>query len=230
MYRLIAVCAAASLATGCGLIDPDIADFDLSLPEKELTVDSADWMLSTDATLPAVPCQAMPMACDTAVQAYCADGESCAGSCDGTNCAVTVGVELWHMFNLALEKPELEQIDGQPLVDVTIERIFYRVTENSFNVDTPPLTIYAAPEAITDTDDGQAEPIGTIPVVSAGTLVADGEVMLTPTGRETMARYLRSYSTPFNIIIGGDIVLSAGDPMPNGRMVTVVGVEAHAGI
>ena len=70
MLRLACFATAVGLA-GCGLIDPDIADIDLSLPEKDVTIDSSQWGLPAEAELPALPCDADATVCDMAVSDTC---------------------------------------------------------------------------------------------------------------------------------------------------------------
>jgi hypothetical protein len=219
-------------AGGCGLIDSNIADFDLSLPEKELTVDTADWMLTDESTVPAVDCGDMAGVCSTAVAQICSANELCFGTCDAEaeTCRAEVLIELFQRFELASEKPELSEIDGKPLVDVSITRIGYTVTENTLNVDSPELAVYIGPQEAMSSGHPQAEQIGTIPVTPAGTTVESGQVELLPDAEATMEQYLRDYQTPFNVIAGSLVKLGAGDVVPQGRLVAVVQVEATAGL
>lgn len=231
MTRYLLVAALLS-SGGCGLIDSDISDFDLSLPEKELTVDTSDWMLTDQSTVPPIDCSGMTSICSAAVAQICSAGELCFGSCDAETetCNAEVLIELFQRFELAAEKPELEAIDGKPLVDVTIRRIGYSVTENTMNVDSPPLAVYIGPQEAMSSGHPQAEQIGTIPVVPAGTTVTDGEVELLPGAEETMSRFMTDYQTPFNVIAGSLVELEAGDQVPQGRLVAIVQVDATAGL
>jgi len=222
--------ATAVLAGGCGLIDSNIADFDLSLPEKEITVDTADWMLADAQSVPAIDCQDMMSVCNAGVSQFCGNGQLCFGSCDGANCKAEVAVNLFREFDLGEEKPELREIDGQPLVDVTIRRIAYSVSENTMNVDSTPLTIYIGPQDAMSSGHPQAEAIGTIAPVPAGMTIDDAEVELSADAESVVRSYMGDYRTPFNIIIGTLVDLEAGDLIPQGRLVAVVKVEATAGL
>src|SRR6186713_2790020 len=139
-----ALCLAGLLAgAGCGLVDSDVTDIDLSLPEREVTVDTADWQLSSTARLEEVDCSLDEEICATGLAALCGSEDVCSGVCGASNsCEVSVKVALWHTFNLAAEQPELQQIEGQPLVEVRIERVSYSVRENNLDVASPPLTVY----------------------------------------------------------------------------------------
>jgi hypothetical protein len=223
--------AAVLLSAGC-LIDSNIADFDLSLPEKELTVDTADWMLTDETTVPSVDCSEMAGVCSAGVAEICSASDLCFGSCDSDTetCNAEVLIELFQRFELATEKPELSEIDGKPLVDVSIRRIGYTVSENTMNVDSPELAVYIGPQEAMSSGHPQAEQIGTIPVVAAGSTVESGEVELLDSAEQTMERFLRDYRTPFNVIVGSLVELEAGDMVPQGRLVAIVQVDATAGI
>jgi hypothetical protein len=228
MIRL--VCLAGLVASaGCGLIDTDVTSFDLSLPEREVRVDTADWELADMAALPAVDCTGDSAGiCSEAVSEYCGAESVCSGVCGGDTCAVSIGVSLWHTFDLAAERPELGRIDGQPLVEVRIERVYYSIPENTLNVLSPPLTVYVAPEGVMSPADSQAEAIGHIPPVASGVVVAEADVELTEEGMARLAARMRTYSTPFNLIVASDVVIEAGDPLPTGRLVAVVKATARA--
>lgn len=214
---------------GCGLVDSDVTDIDISLPEREVTVDTADWQLSSMDELEAVDCSADRTVCSTALAELCGAEEFCSGSCGQSDrCEVAVHVALWHTFDLAAERPELQQIEGQPLVDVRIERVYYTVGENSLDVASPPLTVYVAPEGIMSPGDSEAEAIGTIPSVPAMTTVEEADVELTAEGKDRLAARMKDYDTPFNLIVGSELTLQAGDALPHGRMVTVVKATAVA--
>ena len=61
-----ALCLAGILAgAGCGLVDSDVTDIDISLPEREVTVDTADWQLSSTARLQDVDCSQDQQICST---------------------------------------------------------------------------------------------------------------------------------------------------------------------
>lgn len=229
-----ALCAASALFAigGCGLVDSDITDFDLSLPEREVTVDTVDWMLSDMDMLPAVDCSDDAQICGTAVGEYCSAEDVCSGACGQSTetCEVHVGVALWHTFHLSTERPELEQIEGQPLVSVSVKRVYYTISENTLDVDSPPLTVYIGPEGTMAPGDTGAQAIGTIAPVPAGQTVADADVELTDTGRDILAEFMKDYQTPFNLVVGADVVLEAGDDLPTGKLVATVGATATAGL
>jgi hypothetical protein len=216
---------------GCGLIDPDIADFDLSLPEKDIVVDTSQWQLTSDSTLPPVDCSQSAGVCSLGVTEVCGAEGVCFGTCNGNQeCDVKVLVNLWHPFDLAKEKPELEEIEGKPLVSVSIKQIDYKVTENTLNVDSPEMTVYVAPGSVMSPGDPQAQAVGTIAVVPAGTTIEEGDVVLTDGGREILAGFMKQYSVPFNVIIGAEVDISPGDTVPTGKLTAVVLVSAVAGL
>ncbi len=231
LSRFAALAVGLTLVSGCGLIDPDIADFDLSLPEKEIVVDTSTWQLTDDATMPAIDCTESAGICSLGITELCGADGICFGTCnEAKTCDVKVLVNLWHSFDLAREKPELQEIEGQPLVSITVNSIAYKVTENTMNVATPEMTVYVAPEGVMSPGDPGAEAIGTLPPIPAGTTIEGQDVVLTENGRERLAAYMKSYSQPFNIIVGTDVDIQAGDEVPTGTLTAVVMVTAVAGI
>jgi hypothetical protein len=230
MIRFACLAALLSVSSACGLIDSDIADFDLTLPEKDIMVDTMQWQLTDDAAMPSVPCAGMEAICSTGIDQTCGADGVCFGSCDGTNCQVKILIALFNTFDLAQEKPELQDIEGQPLVSVTIEKISISVTENTFNVQSPPFTIYAAPQGVMVPGDPLAQEIGTVTPVEPGETFDRRDINITAMGQESLREFMKNYSQPFNVIVGGEVDLAAGDPIPTGRLNAVVHVDAHAGI
>jgi len=230
--RSLAMSAIAALVlTGaCGLISSDVTSFDLSLPDKTFTVDSAQWMLDSNAvgTYTSTACTAQNNPCG-AVDAACKKGQ-CTGSCDsGTNsCALGVLLSLYQKVDLFSEKPELQTINDQPLVGVKIDKLEYQVIENTMNVATPPMTLYVAPQNIMAPGDPSAHAIATIPPIPAGMTLALTQVVIDADGQAELAKFMGDYKTPFNIIIGATLTVKKGDAVPSGRLTAKVKVTAHA--
>ena len=230
-----AVFASAS-ASGCGLlVSGDIADFTVRLPEKAITVDSAQWGLPADASFPTVECNVVATACSTGASAVCGeqnegDGAVCFGVCTEGVCHATVVVQLFNRMELDKEVPELSRLDKAPLGSLEVNRIFYTVSENTFGVETPPLTVYVGGQGVMTIGDPGAVEVGTLAAIPAGTTVEDGAIEFIEGGKEALEERLRSYTTPFNVLVGGSIELDPGDPIPAGRLVAVVQVEATAGL
>ncbi|HEU5061057.1 MAG TPA: hypothetical protein VFU21_31215 [Kofleriaceae bacterium] len=214
---------------GCGLVDSDVTDIDISLPEREVTVDTADWQLSGSERLQEVDCSEDESVCSTGLAELCGSEDVCAGVCGASrSCEVSVQVALWHTFDLRAERPELQQIEGQPLVDVRIDRVYYTVGENSLDVDSPPLSVYVAPEGVMSPFAADAQLVGTIPSVPAATTIEEADVELTDEGKDRLAARMKDYDTPFNLIVASELRIQAGDTLPHGRMVTVIKATAVA--
>jgi len=230
MIRLITAGLVAVLASACGLIDSNITDFDLSMPEKTFTVDTASWNLTSDATFPAIDCSSMAGICSAGISDACGNEALCFGSCDGTNCQALVLVALSQGVNLLDEKPELAQIQDQPLVSVTVDRIWYEVTENTLNISTPEFTMYVAPEAVMSPGDPQAVAVGTIPAIPAANTRGETDMVFLPGGEQALKDFMKDYKTTFRVIVGGQVELHAGNMVPTGALTATVSVAAHAGI
>ena len=230
MRSLIALALAVPLV-GCGLVDPNITNFDLALPNKTFTIDSANWGLMNADQLTSQTCTVSPDPCAAAAEQACAMG-ACIAQCNATSltCDLTLFVSLFTPVDLLVEKPELATIQDEPVIDVTIDAITYRVMENTLNVATPEMKVYAAPMTVTRAGDPLAREIGTVPAIPAGMTMGETDVVLSPTGKATLAEFMGDFKTPFNIIVGSNLLVQQGDPVPAGKLVVNVGVKAHAGV
>jgi hypothetical protein len=210
---------------GCGLIDADVTNFDLTLPSKTYSLDTTQYAGASQ--IPKLSCAMNENACATAAKAACEPG-ACEGVCEpAKTCKLIIHVAKWKTIDLLAEKPELADIKDN--VDVTIDAVKYRVHDNSLNVETPEFAIYVAPMTVmTPTVD--AKRIGTIPPVPAGTDVGPADVQTGKDGLSLLAARMGDFRTPFNIIVAADLVVGAGTPIPTGKLTADINVKAHAGI
>lgn len=228
-FTVALVVALASLpAMSCGLINSDVTDFNLKLPEKPFNVDTADWMISVQTdTMPSIACP--PADCTAAADMFCAGG-ACTADCDaGAHCAAHVPVSVSQPFDLAHESPELQTIDSQSGISVTVETVTFKVSENTMNVATPPLELYMAPQGVLDAMSAEAVHIGSVESVAPGQ-TGPVPIDFTPDGKKAMETFMSAYQTPFTVIVSGNVTMSAGAPVPQGKLSGVVSVTAHAGI
>jgi hypothetical protein len=218
----------SSAAASCGLIDSDVTDFNLKLPEKPFNVDTADWMISVSGeNMPSIECPAVD--CTAAADMFCAGG-ACTSDCDpGGHCAAHVPVSVSQPFDLAHESPELQTIDSQAAISVTVETVTFKVNENTMNVATPPLDLYMAPQGVLDVNSADAVHIGSVESVVPGQTGAV-PIDFTAEGKAAMEMFMSSYQTPFTVIVSGNATMSAGAPVPQGKLSGVVSVTAHAGL
>lgn len=230
MCRWILPAVMALSLCGCGIIDPNITRFNLRLPERMFTMDTEQWQLSSSgAVFPELSCGSDPSSCEAQVASLCGS-DRCTGECVAGSCQMTVPVTLWRMVDLYEENPELKTINEQPLIDVDIESVHYQITENTLNMDTPAFTLFMAPASVMDPADPAAREVGVIPPIAAGSPQGKTDVMVSAEQEQALETFMRDYQTPFNLIISADITVSAGDPMPMGRLTADVGVDASAGI
>ncbi len=230
MKRVFLVAAATAVAASCGLVDPNITEFDLTLPSKQFTIDAARWNLMNADQLVSQSCTTQPDPCAAAAQQACEEG-TCIAQCDATTmtCDLTLFVSLYQAIDLQMEKPELSTIEDQPLLDVTIDAINFEVSANTMNVETPQMVVYAAPATVMS-PDARARRVGTVPPVPAGQTRSLTPIDFDPMGREALASFMSDYKTPFNIIVGSELLVEMGDTIPMGSMTVRVVVQAHAGL
>lgn len=221
----------AALASGCGLISSDVTNFNLDLPDKKFSIDTASWNVDQDTAdmVLATPCSSSSQ-CMAAAESACA--MDCSGTCNAEmRCTINLDVGLHTRVDLLAEKPELQQINDKAVIDVTIDDVTYLVEQNTLNVATPEIAVFVAPMSVMDPTDPLAKRIGTIAPVAAGmTTETAQKMMFTADGRANLVSVMGNYKTPFNIIVGSTLTMTAGSPIPQGRLDATIKVRAHAGI
>jgi len=218
----------------CGLISSDVTNFDLTLPDKKFSIDTAGWQVDSNAAnLYLAQSCTTSTTCNAAVTQACKAG--CSGSCDlsGTphTCDLSLDVNLLQPVDLVMEKPELKTINDEPVIKVTIDSVTYEVTNNTLNVDTPVINVYVAPMSAIKSTDPMAKLIGTILPVRAGqTTTGPQPIMFTPTGKADLVNIMSTFKTPFNVLVGSSLVVKSGQPVPTGKLDAVVHIKGHAGL
>jgi hypothetical protein len=217
------VLAAFALLGGCGLISSDISKLTFDLPTETYTFDTAQWSNLPQGTIPAVPCPAVD--CCTAGAAAGIDCSTTMLTCNASGvCEADVPESAASPVNLAMEVPALSTFGDQALSSITISSISYAVSNNSLNIDLPPLTIYLAPDMVTDPHDPRAQEFGTIPAIPAGT-DPSGMVILVPNAAQVFASFTGKISKTFYIIAAGTVAIPGGSPAPSGAItLSVTGV------
>lgn len=235
LAKLLRAAALVSIAvpglSACGLIDPDVTHFDLGLPDKQFTVDAGNWGLSNPEALMSAQCTASPDPCPQLAAQACRPGQ-CVAACNaGTHtCDLTLFVSLYQGIDLVEEKPELQSIHDEPLIEVEIDNINYEVVANTLNVATPEMGVWAAPSTVMVPGDPGSKRVGTVPSVPAGATLPETAMTFDANGKSNLAEFMGSYMTPFNIVVGSGITLHQGDPVPQGAMTVQVSIAAHAGL
>jgi hypothetical protein len=136
--------------------------------------------------------------------------------------------------NLVMEKPELKQINDEPVIKVTIDSVTYEVTSNSLNVETPRMDVFVAPMSVMDPTDPMSKQIGTIDGIGAGVTTNGPQTMTyTESGKADLVAIMSTYKTPFNVIIGATppgYTVNSMSTVPMGKLDAVVHIKAHAGL
>jgi len=224
--------AAALALSGCGLIDSSVTNFDLTLKDKQFSVDASGWQVDQAAadTFLDQQCGSNQMLCMTAATTACP--MNCTGACSAqTNtCILGLDVGLYKTIDLVTEQPELKTVNDKAVIEVTVDSVTYAVVANTLTVATPPMKVYVAPMSIMDPDDPMAKQIGTIEAVPAMATVTSREMQFTGDGRQALRDIMGTYKNPFNIIVGSQIIVQMGDMVPAGKLDASVTINAHAGL
>jgi len=233
------LCLLAAVVSSCGLIDSDVTEFDLTLPDKEFSVDASGWNVNQMAadTFLNMSCSGSPNICSSAAAQACP--MNCTGICGPTTskCELQLNISAYSGIDLVTEKPELKSINDQPVIKVTVDSVRYAVSSNSLNVDTPEMYVYVAPITVMDPKDPMAKKIGVIASVPAGATVAARDMTYTPEGKQLLVDTMSTYKNPFNVIVGTGggpddpkLVIKAGQMVPTGKLDAVIKITAHAGL
>jgi hypothetical protein len=221
---LFAATALLSGLTGCGLIDPNITKVTFDLPTQSYSVDASTLKLPAGSTQ-AVPCGSgqlitdccnppaglgLPMPdCSMTMLA-------CEANSGGTDvCTAVVTVSQSQTLNLGQQVPQLQGAVG--LGNVTINQISYTVVDNSLDIDLPPVTLFLAPNGVTDPNDPGAKKFGTVPAITDMSTPM-GTVMLESDAASTFASFTHTLSTPFNLIATTTVHIPSGTPVPSGKI------------
>jgi hypothetical protein len=145
-------------------------------------------------------------------------------------CVLHLDIGVYQVIDLVTEKPELKSINDEPVIKVTIDSLTYRIPQNTLNVDTPQMNVYVAPMSVMDPNDPMAKQVGTIAAVAAGQTVGMADMAYTTGGKQNLIDVMSTYKTPFNVIVGSDLEIQQGDPVPTGKLDAVVQIRAHAGL
>lgn len=230
-YSGICLGVLLAVSAGCGLISSDVADFELNLPDKSFSIDTAGWNVDEQQAqaLLGTSCASAPTVCNTAAQMAC--DMNCSGTCNASQrCELQLDVGLHRQVNLVDEKPELKSINDQPVIKVTIDSVTYAVVANTLNVATPELKMYVAPISVMDPKSAEAIEIGTIAPVAAGATVGPTPIAFTETGKAKLVGMMSTYKTPFNVIVGSSLTVTEGQMVPEGKLDAVIRIRAHAGL
>jgi hypothetical protein len=226
MLRLSYLAAFVGLGlAACGLIDSSVTDFKLRFPRHDFQIDSADWRFADGASVPVVPCSA----CGSAPEPICAG--SCGVECEASSqtCQARVTVLLRNDFDLAAQAPEFQQIADQPFLSVTIDDVYFDISQNSLNVATPELQVWFGPAAATGPGDAGVQLVGTIASVGAEQ-VGRRPLQFEGSGQQILKSFMDDFHTPFRVFVVGEILVRGGDETPDGRLVGSVQAEAHVGL
>jgi hypothetical protein len=221
---------AAVALSGCGLIDSDVTDFDLTLKPKTFTVDASRWSVDqSSADLLLSQSCSSDATCQSAAMAACP--MDCSGTCGPiSTCEHGLDVGIYTTVDLVTEQPELKDINDRAIIDVTVDSVQYEVMNNTLSVETPELKVYVAPMSIMDPNDPMAVQIGSVAPVPAMATVALRDMTFTDAGKTSLVDIMSSYKNPFNIIVGSQLVVREGDQVPSGKLEARVHITAHAGL
>src|SRR5262245_41354620 len=102
-----------ALISGCGLIEPDVTNIDLTLKDKQFSVDASGWQVNQMQadTFLNMTCSSDSV-CSSA--AWLACPMNCTGRCGGgSRCELGLSVSVYKAIDLLAEQPELKTINDK---------------------------------------------------------------------------------------------------------------------
>lgn len=233
LMSYLRLCAVLSFVSGggCGLISSDVTNFDL-LDSKSFTIDASGWQVdqSQAQTYLSTSCASAPMVCGAAAQQAC--GMNCTGTCDTSShtCDLALAVSIYQLVDLQNDNSGLAQIKNEPVIKVSIDSVTYDITQNTLNVATPDLTVYVAPMSVTSASDPMAQAVGTVAGVPAGATSMGMAMTYADGGEQHLVDIMSTYKNPFNILVGGTLMVTSGTPIPQGMLGATVHIHASASL
>jgi hypothetical protein len=225
-----------AIPSGCGLVANDSADVNLSVLEKQFSIDSTSWNVNGPAVTTLINQSCIPEAdsCASVVSTLSTcKASTCTAQCSAaTNkCQLSLRVELWRAINIVSEVPDLGSDNAQPMatLEVTLDDMTYEVFGNALSVDTSKLGVYVAPATGMGPGGEGAVRIAEIPAVPASTELSPRSITFMPGGKELLRRRLSDYQVPFNLLIASELIVDQATPVPIGQLNATLRMRGHAG-
>jgi hypothetical protein len=230
--KIVLACALLMGSAGCGLLDSNITTTSFVLPAQVFSLDTSMWTNIPAGTTQPVPCgtgQAVTDCCNPPAPAPTPDCTTtplvCAADSSGASvCTAQIPESFPTEINLGSTVPGLSSF---PTGNISIKSVDYTISNNTLNVDLPPVTIYLAPDMVTDPRDARAAVFGTIPAIPAGS-DPSGTVQKDPGADRAFQTYAGNLSAPFEFIASTTVVIPSGTPIPSGRITVSVTVTLSA--
>src|ERR1022692_1270975 len=231
--KTVLACALLMGSAGCGLLSSDITTTKIGLPPQTYSFDTSMFKGLPTGSSQSVPCgdgQAITDCCNPPAPLPPPDCTTTPLVCQPDNssfnngasvCTAVIPESISNSINLSGAG-----LSSFPAGNISIDSIAYTVSNNTLNVDLPPVSIYLAPDGVTDPMNG-AMLFGTIPAIQAGTNPS-GKVQKDSGADHAFEVYAGNLSTPFNFIASTTVVIPSGTPIPNGQVTITVTVTLAA--
>jgi len=224
----LATVAPLAFATGCGLINSDLAKVSFDLPPKTYTFDTAqaDWngpMTGAFAMVPAIACTTDADCCPLAISAAGIDCTMLTCDAASASCAFAVVVQSPpQMINLKTEANLPSSLANQSVLDITVNKLSYDVSQNSLTVDLPPVDLFLGPQGTTKTTDPGGVKFATVPSIPRSTVVTDGNIPIEAAANTVFENIGMHLGTPFVFLAQTRVVIPGGTPAPAGALTLTI--------
>lgn len=147
-----------------------------------------------------------------------------------STCDLRLLISVHQTVDLLADEPNLSTIADQSVIHVRIDKVTYEVTANTLDTATPAMNVYVASMSAIDANDSSAKQVATIPPIPAKTTVPAADIEFTTTGKQSLIDTMGNFKTPFNLIVGSAIDVTAGQSLPTGKLDANVHIRAHASL
>jgi len=224
----LAIALPLTFATGCGLINSDLAKVSFDLPPKTYTFDTgqADWsssMTGAFAMVPTIACTANTDCCPLAISAAGIDCSMLVCDAPSGSCAFAVVVQSPpQMIDLKNEAQIPSSLANQSVIDITVNKLTYDVNQNSLNVDLPPVDLFVGPQGTTKVSDPGVVKFATVPSIPHGTTKTDGNIPIDAAANQVFENIGMHLGTPFVFLAQTRVVIPGGTPAPTGALTLTI--------
>jgi len=225
---VLAIAAPLTFATGCGLINSDLAKVSFDLPPKTYTFDTgqADWnasMTSAFAMVPTIACGTNADCCPLAISAAGIDCSMLICDPASAACAFAVVVQSPpQMIDLKNEAQIPSSLSNQSAIDISVNKLTYDVNQNSLNVDLPPVDLYVGPQGSTKVSDPGVVKFATVPSIPHATTLTNGNIPLDAAANSVFSNIGMHLGTPFVFLAQTRVVIPGGTPPPSGALTLTI--------
>ena len=180
-------------------------------------------MTGAFAMVPTIACSATSDCCPLAVSAAGIDCTMLICDTTSASCAFAVVVQSPpQMIDLKNEAQLPSSLSNQSVLDITVNKLSYDVSQNSMNIDLPPVDLFLGPQGATKPSDPGVVKFATVPSIQHGTTVTNGNIPVDAAANSVFETIGMHLGTPFVFLAQTRVVIPGGTPPPAGALTLTI--------